>query len=333
MAIEENEFLKGWLLLRNAGRRHKVGLVVDRFNIEIHTDTLLCLRYGNWLNDEVINFWMHLLQERNDSRLLEPTNKPNCCFFNTFFFQKLASDGAKDSYNYPAVRRWTSRKKVDIFSKDLVFMPVNYRKVHWALGCLDLRRRCSVFFDSLGQGGGFFHDVMRRYIGDEWADKHGGVCPFLSDWWSWDAAAGGWPPPPQAFPSHGSASIVRKICADGPQPCGSFKGPRQQHTSQIPPSTCANGQIEPSGTEPEERPQLKGRAPKQRGRGGDRPAAPPKHPQANVPLQSNGFDCGVFTCLFAECLGDERAFDFTQQDIFHMRFKMTAIIAQGALPA
>lgn len=68
---------------------------------------------------QVINFYMNLLVERSKNPSLPSVNT-----FNTFFYPKLRSSG------YSAVRRWT--KKTDIFSKDILLVPVHLG-VHWCL--------------------------------------------------------------------------------------------------------------------------------------------------------------------------------------------------------
>ena len=42
----------------------------------------------------------------------------------------------------------------------------------------------------------------------------------------------------------------------------------------------------------------------------------------NIPIQSNGHDCGVFVCLYAHCLAERSAFRFSQQDIPAVRKQM-----------
>jgi Ulp1 family protease len=48
-----------------------------------------------------------------------------------------------------------------------------------------------------------------------------------------------------------------------------------------------------------------------------------------IPRQSNGFDCGVFVCLYASYLMSNKTFDFTQSDLPAMRKWMAYRIARG----
>uniref|UniRef100_A0A8C1QQJ4 Si:dkey-21c19.3 n=1 Tax=Cyprinus carpio TaxID=7962 RepID=A0A8C1QQJ4_CYPCA len=108
----------------------------EGFRLTITRKDLQTLSHLNWLNDEVINFYMNLLVERS-----KRPNLPSAYTFNTFFFPKLRSSG------YAAVRRWT--KKVDIFSVDIILVPVHLG-VHWCLSVVDFRKKSITYFDSMG---------------------------------------------------------------------------------------------------------------------------------------------------------------------------------------
>lgn len=53
----------------------------------------------NWLNDEVINFYMNLLMQRCEER----KDLPRVYATNTFFYPKLIQSGQ------PGLRRWTRK--------------------------------------------------------------------------------------------------------------------------------------------------------------------------------------------------------------------------------
>jgi sentrin-specific protease 1 len=66
------------------------------------------LNPGQWLNDEVINFYMALLQERADNDLVEvdgqKKKRRDIHCFNSHFYPKLEFDYAKSK-----VGRWTKK--------------------------------------------------------------------------------------------------------------------------------------------------------------------------------------------------------------------------------
>lgn len=78
---------------------------------------------------------MNLLVERS-----KDPSRPSVNTFNTFFYPKLRSSG------YSAVRRWT--KKMDIFAKDLLLVPVHLG-MHW---CLSVRLNGCNFKDKIYLG-------------------------------------------------------------------------------------------------------------------------------------------------------------------------------------
>lgn len=96
--------------------------------IEITRKIMDCMRLGQWLNDEVINFYLGLLQEREIAAgrvLPDKRVQPRVHFHNTFFYNKLFADSQK--YGYKNVQRWTSEKKLgySILDCDLVLVPVH----------------------------------------------------------------------------------------------------------------------------------------------------------------------------------------------------------------
>ena len=86
-------------------------LVENRTNFVQH-QSMQMLRPEKWLNDEVINWYFHLIGTRS---------RRWCYVFNSFFIPKLLQELHKDpakagQYDYKAVKKWT--KRCDILSKD-----------------------------------------------------------------------------------------------------------------------------------------------------------------------------------------------------------------------
>lgn len=108
---------------------------VEKFHLRITGHDLRTLNGKEWLNDEVINFYVNLIQERSkDSKL------PSVYAFSTFFYPKLMSSG------HSALRRWT--KKIDIFAHDLIIVPVHLG-FHWCMATIDFRDKCVRYYDSM----------------------------------------------------------------------------------------------------------------------------------------------------------------------------------------
>ncbi|EOA30495.1 hypothetical protein CARUB_v10013619mg [Capsella rubella] len=136
-------------------------------NIDITGEILRCLRPGEWLNDEVINLYLVLLKDR-EAR--EPKKFLKCHFFNTFFFTKLVNSGT--GYNYGAVRRWTSMKRLGYHLKDCdkIFIPI-HMNIHWTLAVINIKDRKFQYLDSFKGREPKILDALARYFVDEVNDK------------------------------------------------------------------------------------------------------------------------------------------------------------------
>ncbi|KAJ1447670.1 hypothetical protein M885DRAFT_471721, partial [Pelagophyceae sp. CCMP2097] len=161
--------------LRSAPRT----VVSDGFNAEVTGEHAARLNPGGWLVDEVVNFYMALLQDRDNRRCKADSTLKPCHFFNSFFIAKLMGPDAQ-SYSYAGVRRWT--KKVDLFAKRIFFAPVNVGNMHWCLAAIDMELKTVRYYDSMGGSGSAYLRALMRYLGDEHQDKRGS--PFDATGWT-----------------------------------------------------------------------------------------------------------------------------------------------------
>jgi Ulp1 family protease len=87
-------------------------------------DQYLALTDGQWLNDDVIQVYLHYMG-------LEKYRNSRVHSFNTFLLTRMKKKG------YDAVKQWTAekktRKEIDIFTKRAVLFPLNLPSQHWAL--------------------------------------------------------------------------------------------------------------------------------------------------------------------------------------------------------
>lgn len=149
--------------------RRKVLVTHENSNIEITGELLQCLRPGAWLNDEVINVYLELLKEREKR---EPKKFLKCHFFNTFFYKKLIS--GRGGYDYKAVRRWTSQRKLGygLIECDKIFVPI-HKDIHWCLAVINRKDQKFQYLDSLGGKDSDALNVLAKYFVDEVKDKSG----------------------------------------------------------------------------------------------------------------------------------------------------------------
>lgn len=137
----------------------KNDMLAQKFNLNITRADLQTLSGLNWLNDEVINYYMEMIKERGS----EEEHLPNTHVMNTFFIPKLMQAG------HAGVRRWT--RKVDIFAYDLIMVPVHVGNVHWCMAIMNLRDKWIRYYDSMGSPNPQVLEALQRYLEEESMDK------------------------------------------------------------------------------------------------------------------------------------------------------------------
>uniref|UniRef100_A0A0K8T5X9 Ubiquitin-like protease family profile domain-containing protein n=1 Tax=Lygus hesperus TaxID=30085 RepID=A0A0K8T5X9_LYGHE len=132
-------------------------VLVSKFNLEIRRADFLTLLNMNWLNDNIINFYMELISERSGSE----KKYPPVYAFSTFFTLALQN-------GYETVRRYT--KNVDLFSKYLILVPIHISG-HWCLAKIDMERKEIVCYDSMLRNNNKFLGMLMNYLISEHKDK------------------------------------------------------------------------------------------------------------------------------------------------------------------
>ena len=107
--------------IQMAYKLHDIEEIQKGFKLVITRKDLFTLNNQNWLNDNIINFYLNLIVKRCH----EEVGLPICSVVNSFFYTSLQMRG------FQQIKRWT--KKQDIFKKDILFIPVNHKNIHWAL--------------------------------------------------------------------------------------------------------------------------------------------------------------------------------------------------------
>lgn len=140
---------------------------------ELTCKDLQTLLPGQWLNDEVVNFTMALLQDRELERAREAgSSTPRTHFFNSFFYAKLYSTNR--TYDYNSVRRWTTTKKLGGYSVldcDRIVVPINQNNMHWVLSVINVKEQTVEHYDSMGGCDQMSIKNLKRYIADEATHK------------------------------------------------------------------------------------------------------------------------------------------------------------------
>ncbi|XP_012286454.1 sentrin-specific protease 1 [Orussus abietinus] len=142
-------------------------VLAEGFGLRITRKDIHTLIGLNWLNDEVINFYMNLLIARGGSNKF-----PMVHAMNTFFYPKLLAGG------HNSLKRWT--RKVDIFAQDLVVVPIHLG-IHWCMSIIDFRAKTINYYDSMGGSNQKCLSALSQYLKEESLDKK--KKPYdLSDW-------------------------------------------------------------------------------------------------------------------------------------------------------
>lgn len=139
-----------------------------------------------FVNDTIIDFYIMYLKNR-----IPPEKRQRYHFFNCFFFRKLADmdkdpNSAFDGHAaFLRVRKWT--RKVKLFEKDFVFIPVNYN-YHWSLIVIchpgevanftndgsavsSVRVPCILHMDSFRGSHVGLKDLLQSYLCEEWTER------------------------------------------------------------------------------------------------------------------------------------------------------------------
>lgn len=132
-------------------------VLIEKFKLQITRNDIATLAGLNWLNDEIINFYMNLLVERG-----EQDGNSKVYAFNTFFYPKILSGGQA------AVKRWTRR--VDVFAHDYILIPVHLG-MHWCLAVVSFKKKQVQYYDSMGGNNVQCLNVIKKYLCDESIDK------------------------------------------------------------------------------------------------------------------------------------------------------------------
>lgn len=198
LPLEQEELVER-TLMKSGKIAHMPGAGVESHDIRK-------LEPGQWLNDEVINFYMKLIEKRSseafqrrnqarearkrlehnsytdgipdhavidgtrltDIALVRAAKKKwngiwNVHVFNSFFYEKLSKGG------YSGVRQWT--RKVDIFTKDKVLIPINVGQMHWTCAAINLRDCRFEYYDSMHTRNPRVFTYLADYLAAEYKDK------------------------------------------------------------------------------------------------------------------------------------------------------------------
>ncbi|KAI0786043.1 cysteine proteinase [Abortiporus biennis] len=152
----------------------KKGVIAKCVREQVMDKDLALLKPSEWLNDEVINFYGQMILSRSEACKENPgaksdpkaRGKPlNVHYFSTFFWAKLKGEG----YERARLAKWT--KKIDIFSKDIILIPINHNNAHWTAAAINFRQKRIESYDSMGMERPIVYKLLRMYLDAEHRNK------------------------------------------------------------------------------------------------------------------------------------------------------------------
>lgn len=143
--------------------------------------SLQTLAPGQWLNDEIINYFLkNCLAKRDENLCKKQPGRKRSHFFNSFFVQTMFDEknnnpSLRGKYNYKNVKRWS--KKVpgkDVFNLKYIICPINLDNMHWTSAVIYMEEKRIQYYDSLGGTDRTKLDGLLSYLKDEYRIKKGG---------------------------------------------------------------------------------------------------------------------------------------------------------------
>jgi len=139
------------------------------------------LKPGEWLNDEIINYFLkNYLAKRDEMLCAKQLGRKRSHFFNSFFIQTMFDEKnnnpkLRGKYNYKNVKHWG--RKVpgkNIFDLKYIFIPINLDNLHWTSAVIFMEEKKIQYFDSMGATHMIKLRALLQYLKDEYKAKKGG---------------------------------------------------------------------------------------------------------------------------------------------------------------
>jgi Ulp1 family protease len=132
-------------ILKKRGVAKKV--LINKYNIPMTYENIQCLKPGEWLNDEVINFYLQMLEDRDTNKKKTYNYSDINCYLNTFVFQNYIS-----KRGFTSIKR-TIQKLKNSFIDSKEYIPIHIKNrnegKHWRLGVVYNKQKKILVIDSL----------------------------------------------------------------------------------------------------------------------------------------------------------------------------------------
>lgn len=121
---------------------------------KVTRSSMQTLKPKQWLNDEVINYYIKICLAERDKNICSSTGRKRSYFFNSFFMQKLFDMKNSDvekrgKFNYDQVTHWSGKvREQNLFQMKYVFAPINLDNTHWTLAVIFMEEKRIQYYDS-----------------------------------------------------------------------------------------------------------------------------------------------------------------------------------------
>ena len=134
--------------------------IVKGFSMVITRRQMWTLRDQGWLSDEIVNFYLEMLEER--SRALK--NYPSILALSTFFYPNLIKKG------YARIKKLV---KLDISTRNIVLIPIHSGGDHWSLAVISFKEKRLQYYNSLKDSSPVCFIALENYMNEESKNKGG----------------------------------------------------------------------------------------------------------------------------------------------------------------
>ena len=147
--------------------------------------TMMEIYENQWLNNDVIDFYMKMLHERDMMLCVQDKSRRSSHYYSCYFMTLLLPP---NGYNYSNVKSWS--KKFNVFEKEKVFCPINVNASHWSMLVIYIQEKRIAYYDYMQFHGKKYLDGALQYLVDESLTMNR---PFDKEQWTLITYADGLP--------------------------------------------------------------------------------------------------------------------------------------------
>ena len=146
--------------------------------------TMMEIYENQWLNNDVIDFYMKMLHERDMMLCVQDKSRRSSHYYSCYFMTLLLPP---NGYNYSNEKLV---EEVQCFRKEKIFCPINVNASHWSMLVIYIQEKRIAYYDSMQVHGKKYLDGALQYLVDESLTMNR---PFDKEQWTLITYADGLP--------------------------------------------------------------------------------------------------------------------------------------------